>query len=194
MLRTAEQLTAVSRRLTAEHGLSGFTIDQLCEEVGIARRTFFNYFPAKEDAVIGADAEGEMERFTEEFLAKGSRGWNAVLDDLVEMISAQLEQSAIDPASHALLHAAIEREPKLLSRFLGAGRERERQAVELIQSRESVDSTDPRPEAVVSILTAILRTTGERYLDPDNTRTFGEILAGALDATRTVLQPRKAHA
>ncbi len=37
----------------AHYGLNGFTIEQLCEDVGVSRRTFFNYFPSKEDAIIG---------------------------------------------------------------------------------------------------------------------------------------------
>jgi AcrR family transcriptional regulator len=195
-LRTAEQLTSTSRRLTAEHGLNGFTVEQLCEEVGISRRTFFNYFPSKDDAVIGAEQGEDLERFAAAFLERGSRGWAAVMDDLIEIIAAQVERADINPESHAQLVAAIEREPKLLPRFLGAGRERERQVIELIAAREGVEPTDPRPEAVATVLATVLRTTGERYLDPTNTQPFASILESALSAVRTVMndQPRKAHA
>src|SRR3954471_703362 len=41
MADTAERMMAVARRLTAERGLSGFTIDELCADVGVSRRTFF---------------------------------------------------------------------------------------------------------------------------------------------------------
>jgi AcrR family transcriptional regulator len=197
MLRTAEQLTTVSRRLTAERGLSGFTVEELCEEVGISRRTFFNYFPSKEDAVIGGEQDEDLEHFAAEFLARGSRGWGAVIDDLLDLVIAQFERADINPESHAQLVAAIEREPKLLSRFLGAGRQRERQVAELIAERESVPATDPNAAAVVSLLATILRSGGEQYLDPTNTQTFGDILEHSLDAIRVVItQPttRKAHA
>ena len=36
-----------------EHGLDGFTMEQLAERVGVSRRTLFYYFPAKDDAVLG---------------------------------------------------------------------------------------------------------------------------------------------
>ena len=197
MVRTAEQLTSVSRRLTAEHGLNGFTVEQLCDEVGISRRTFFNYFPTKEDAVIGAVHGEEFERFATEFLKRGSRGWSVVIDDLIELVTIQFERTDLSPESHAQLVAAIEREPKLLARFIGAGRERERQAIEMIAAREGADLDDPRAEAIVGILSTLLRTTGERYLDPTNTHNFSTILDAALNAVRTVLthtEPRKAHA
>ena len=197
MVRTAEQLTVVSRRLTASHGLNGFTVEQLCDEVGISRRTFFNYFPSKEEAVIGAVHGEDVERFATEFLDRGSRGWSVVIDDLIELVKVQFDRTDLSPESHAQLIAAIDREPKLLTRFLGAGRERERQAIEMIAAREGVGLDDPRAEAIVGILSALLRTAGERYLDPKNTQPFGVILDTALDAVRTVLTPtqsRKAHA
>ncbi|MDD0857104.1 TetR family transcriptional regulator [Arthrobacter alpinus] len=50
---TRSAITARARALTAQDGLNGFTIEQLCEDVGVSRRTFFNYFPSKEDAIIG---------------------------------------------------------------------------------------------------------------------------------------------
>src|ERR1700712_2523037 len=51
--RTREQLISAARRLTATHGLSGFTVQELSDQVGVSRRTFFNYFASKEDAVLG---------------------------------------------------------------------------------------------------------------------------------------------
>lgn len=50
---TRRSLTSLARRLTAERGLNGFTLEELCAEVGVSRRTFFNYFPAKEAAIVG---------------------------------------------------------------------------------------------------------------------------------------------
>ncbi|ACQ78532.1 transcriptional regulator, TetR family [Beutenbergia cavernae DSM 12333] len=37
--------------LASERGLDGFTIDELAEATGLARRTFFNHFTSKEEAV-----------------------------------------------------------------------------------------------------------------------------------------------
>ena len=50
---TAQGLKDAARRLIIANGLTGFTIEELCEEVGVSRRTFFNYFPSKESAIIG---------------------------------------------------------------------------------------------------------------------------------------------
>jgi AcrR family transcriptional regulator len=47
--RTAISTAALS--LARAHGPGGFTVDQLAEEAGISRRTFFNYFPSIEAAL-----------------------------------------------------------------------------------------------------------------------------------------------
>ncbi len=52
--RAAAQLeiarTAI--RLIAEHGFDGVTVESIAEHAGISARTFYRYFPAKEDVVV----------------------------------------------------------------------------------------------------------------------------------------------
>lgn len=42
--------------LTLDAGLAAVTVDAIVERAGVSRRTFFNYFPGKEDAVLGMRA------------------------------------------------------------------------------------------------------------------------------------------
>ena len=108
MRKTASSLTSVSRRLTAERGLAGFTIEEVCDAVDVSRRTFFNYFASKEDAVIGANPDEEFRRFTEEFLATGAGGWPEVLNDLIALTVEHIESEDMDPREHTDLMAALE--------------------------------------------------------------------------------------
>lgn len=164
MAATAARLTTVSRRLTAAQGLNGFTIEEVCDEVGVSRRTFFNYFPSKEDAVLGIDESEEGARLAEEFLQFGSRGWTAVLDDLVDIAAAHAEQIGFGLAEHADFHAALEREPKLLIRFMGLNRERDQMLVGLIAQREGAPADDPRARACVDLFGIAIKTTMTRVL------------------------------
>ena len=36
-----------------DHGMRGTTVEEITQEAGVSPRTFFNYFPSKEDAVLG---------------------------------------------------------------------------------------------------------------------------------------------
>ena len=188
-LATAAHLTARCRELTAERGLNGFTIEEVCSEVGVSRRTFFNYFPSKEDAVLGVNPDDELERFARDFMDRGTRGWNAVLDDFLELVVANFESAGVDAAGHAQLIAAIDREPKLLVRAMGLNRERERQAAELVAAREGVPVTDARAQASVNLISTLLKITAEQFLAPDNLRQFSDLLNDHLTAMRTVLAP-----
>jgi AcrR family transcriptional regulator len=197
MVETASRLTAISRRLTAQHGLGGFTIEELCDEVGVSRRTFFNYFPTKEDAVIGADPETESQVFAEQFLAKGSRGWPVVVDDLLELAIQHFGALEGTAREHADFFAALDREPRLLKRFIGMTIERERQVAAIVAEREGVPSDDPRAQAVVYILFGLLRSVGDRLHGLAAPSDLTSILTESLAAARIVMAAptpdRKAH-
>lgn len=40
--------------LALEHGWTATTVDKIAAQAGVSKRTFFNYFPSKEDAILGA--------------------------------------------------------------------------------------------------------------------------------------------
>jgi AcrR family transcriptional regulator len=191
---TASRLTALCRTLAAERGLNGFTIEEVCSEVGVSRRTFFNYFPSKEDAVFGIDEADELKLFSEEFLGRGSRGWGAVVDDLVGFAVKYADATGHDLAEHMQFMAILEREPRLLARFIGIGREREASLVELVALREGVSPADPLARASIQIVSAVMRSTADRLSDPRVAENFGAALLESLTALRAVLAPGKAHA
>jgi AcrR family transcriptional regulator len=196
MVETASRLTSISRRLTAERGLGGFTIEELCDEVGVSRRTFFNYFRTKEDAVIGADPEAESQILADQFRARGSRGWPVVVDDLLELAIQHFGAMEGTAREHADFFAALDREPRLLKRFVGMNIERERQVIALVAEREGVEIDDLRAQAAVYILFGLLRTAGDRLHAFTGPSDLASLLTESLAAARTVLAaptPRKAH-
>ena len=188
---TASRLTTLARRLTAERGLSGFTIEELCDEVGVSRRTFFNYFPSKEEAVIGVDGSEQAERFAQDFLDLGSRGWPAVVDDLILIAVQHVRETEHSIAEHAEFITAVSREPKLLARFMSVTREREQQLGELVATREGVATDDPRARAAVQVIATVLRSAGERILDPRFGSDFAAAITDSLAALREVLTTTK---
>src|SRR5579872_6233243 len=58
-LATRRQLRAAALHLVAEHGLANVTVEDIAEAADVSPRTFFNYFPSKEAALIG---ESDPER------------------------------------------------------------------------------------------------------------------------------------
>lgn len=189
MAETRAQLTLAARRLTTAHGLSGFTIEELCEQVGVSRRTFFNYFHSKEDAIIGHSDDTLQPNVVEAFLAGGDREGEIgprLLDDLAGLAIAEINRIGISPDEAAEFIAAVDKEPQLLRRLLQSGAERERFLTALIEEREGLPAGDRRAEAAVLIFTALVRSSCERFFIPGNTAPFDSLLYEALGAARAV--------
>lgn len=51
-LQTADAIHVAAVTLVLRDGLAGATVDAIADRAGVSRRTLFNYFPTKEDAVL----------------------------------------------------------------------------------------------------------------------------------------------
>ena len=63
-------------------------MEQLAEQVGVSRRTLFNYFPGKDDAILGGPPVLGEEQL-DEFSAGGPTG--NLVDDLAAVVFAILD-------------------------------------------------------------------------------------------------------
>ena len=52
---TREALHRAALRLYVEYGSEAVTVSEICDAAGVSRRTFFNYFESKDDAVLDWD-------------------------------------------------------------------------------------------------------------------------------------------
>lgn len=191
--RTRRELTRQARRLTMERGLSGFTVEELCELVGISRRTFFNYFHAKDDAVVGHRDDTFDEQALTDFVnarPSGCRGISPTLmDDLVALAIASIpfdDESADDEPDPDLI---IQREPQLLPKFIREGVELERMLTGVVAVREGLDPADPVAGMAVQLIGTIVRRAAALYFSPDNTAQFSALLLESLAAARAVFTP-----
>ncbi|KYH45067.1 TetR/AcrR family transcriptional regulator [Branchiibius sp. NY16-3462-2] len=83
--KTALRITFCAQRLAVEQGYEHFTLEELAEQAGVSRRTLFNYFPGKLDAVLGAPP-GLPQDAVDTFLAGGPQG--DLMGDLGELVCA----------------------------------------------------------------------------------------------------------
>ena len=54
---TAQALAQAAFDLAREHGVDGFTIDDVAARAGYSRRTFANYYAGKEEAIVAVASE-----------------------------------------------------------------------------------------------------------------------------------------
>ena len=168
--RTRFDLTAAARRMTAEHGLSGFTLEELCASVGISRRTFFNHFASKEDVVVGVALDDDDEAL--DAYASSPRdprlpALATVFDDLGALVVERVENVGLTRGQAADFKAALDREPRLFGAMMRQGDEQRRRVVAAVASHEELDEGDPRIDVAVTLLTGLVQRAFERFFSAD---------------------------
>ena len=184
-LQTEHRITVCAQRLTDELGLDGFTMDELAAAADVSRRTLFNYFPGKIDAVLGNPPDLSP-AVVATFVGGGPHGH--VVDDLGELTATFLD-------SKVLTHQEMERARRIVTtnpRLIMAVHERFEQLtgalVDVILAREGTDFGADRARLLIRLLVAILdgcMTAAAEGRDPDVP--LAEIFTETLRTARDLL-------
>ncbi len=180
---TALRISRCAQRLTEERGLDGFTMDDLAEEAGVSRRTLFNYFAGKVDAVLGP-APVFDESSCALFVSGGPTG--RLVDDC-----AVLAHDVLAAPDLALDREDLERGQRLMvatPRLLLTVHERFEQVTaslgDLVTQRAGVDLDQASVRLLVRLFATVLEASLAAYLAGDDrplTEIFDETLRNARD-------------
>ncbi len=149
-------------RLVREHGFTEVTVEMISSEAGVSPRTFFNYFPTKEAAVV--HGPGELsEELVGEFVAAGPGTPKDVLVDLARMLVRQLDEEA--PARQELhdIFALSHEHPALLAVLLAQFEAFERSVAVVAAQRLDDEAGDEMPSLVAAVVVAALRQGMDRW-------------------------------
>ena len=114
-----ESLVEAADRLFAEHGFEATTVDDIAEEAGVSRRTFFRYFPAKE-AIAFPNVDARLALF-QELLSKSletSSPFEAVRESIFEVGKLMMAMRGLEFERQRVIEAS----PTLLAAELGVYR------------------------------------------------------------------------
>jgi AcrR family transcriptional regulator len=184
---TRAAITAVARKLTVERGLNGYTVEEVCELAAISRRTFFNYFPTKEDAILGHVDDEIPQDVIEVFIAGGASSASGeisptLLQDLIGLSLKLSENMAASEEETRQLIGVIKKEPQLMLRIIGATEEREAQFARDVARREGVSPDHPVVQMAVALLGTIARKSSMAYFSDGNTRSYPDLLLENISA------------
>lgn len=96
--RTREALLGALRSSVSAHGVEALTVEDITEEAGVSRRTFFNYFPSIE-AALAEGTSAPLGAVAEAFLARPAD------EDQVTAIMRALEAAPLGRDMLTWMHA-----------------------------------------------------------------------------------------
>lgn len=176
------QLIAVARRLVLARGLDQVTVGEMCEEVGVSERTFFNYFGTKEDAVLGLGVDADVLSSQEIAAFVAGQPSGDLLRDGAHLVARILQRAESGLGERRAFFELVQREPKLLVRHVGWVELQRSRLVEMIAAREERLPTGVEPAITSAVLIALLHAMGTRWLESDRSATIEdclpEVLAG----------------
>ncbi|MEV0620026.1 TetR family transcriptional regulator [Nonomuraea sp. NPDC050404] len=160
-LETRAALEHAALTLVAERGLAGVTVEDIAEAVDVSSRTFFNYFPAKEDALVGSGSASATD-LREKLEAVPARV--PVLEALRLMSRAEAERVQEQREQWLLRLKVFEQNPSLFPRLVASGTETERVVMTAVARRAGVEpGTSGYPELATAAAMAAFRVAMMRW-------------------------------
>ena len=138
-LATRNAIQRAVLALALERGFDGVTVEEISHVAGVSPRTFFNYFPTKEAAVIGDVPEMPDEEAIERFVAAGPE--QPMLEGIRDLLLSTVDQEPNpDGADIETLRRKLLREhPHLFSLRMASMKQLELELVSVMERRLTRD-------------------------------------------------------
>jgi AcrR family transcriptional regulator len=184
MRRLAQtELTTVAQDLFLEHGYEETTVDQIAAAAGMSKRTFFRYFPSKDDLVIGKyDLFGDRMADALDSRPADEPVWDSlrrVFDITLDYVQDDRQRARNDA-----MDRIVQSTPQLTARYLEKLQRVQALLIGRVAARLdlSTSSTDPRPAAIVGAAFACMQAARASWLGSDQAAPFEKYLDNAMSA------------
>jgi len=184
---TRRALRSAALRLAAERGLKGVTIEQIAEAADVSVRTFFNYFPSKEAAVVGWDPE----RLAEMRAGLAGRPLNELPLDTLRAVLLDLAMQLAEERDESIVRMQLVNDyPALLPDQLAAYAKFERLLRDAIGERTGTNpERDFYPALVAAAAVASFRVAAARWRESPPTASLPALVDEAFTLLAAGLRP-----
>ncbi len=182
---TEHRISLCARLLACDKGLDGFTMDDLANAAGVARRTLFNHFSGKDAAVLGNPPAPDP-ALVEEFRAGGPHG--RLVDDVAALVEALLEAKGLEREDAARVQELLAAEPRLYTSARDRFETLTSDFTALLAEREGSGHDPTRARVLVRVMGALFDLALADWVaqpDRDLVDVFDELLRTAREVFTT---------
>ncbi|MGN6325839.1 TetR/AcrR family transcriptional regulator [Pseudolysinimonas sp.] len=140
-IATRRAILLAALQLVSEKGLESTTVDEISRLADVSPRTFFNYFPSKEDALAGEAPQMPSDAAVERFIA--ARG--PLIADLGHLFDATVDDVAHDVEMIAARKEVFQRYPHITALRMEHFRHFEADLLEVVERRLTAEHPE-QPE------------------------------------------------
>lgn len=176
---TRSALVAAANQLFHEKGFEATTVDELCEVVEVSRRTFFRYFPSKEEVVFPHRAE-RLQRFLA-FLEDAPEHESPF--DTLRQVAKVFAVEYMENRAHAIAQQQlIQSSPSLQALESAIDREWEvAMARVFVQRSGSGAAAELRAWVLAGATVGVIRATMRHWFDANGEEDLAKLGLDALD-------------
>jgi AcrR family transcriptional regulator len=136
-IATKRAIEHAAIKLVALNGLEHLTVDEIVHSADVSPRTFFNYFPSKEAALIGDTPTLAQSDRVEAFLTAGRS--ESIFSGLRDLLTEAAEFTAIDLEISQLRRSVLKNYPELFAMRMATMRQFEDELSGVIARRLAAD-------------------------------------------------------
>lgn len=134
-IQTEREIQVAALRMALRNGYETVTTEMIAAEAGVSVRTFFNYYPNKEAAIVGRRSE-----FSDNTLAWFQAASGPLVEDLFEALRQLLEDKQPNRETTRMIDALLSHTPELVSAFHASLQILKEQMTDLAVSRLDEDA------------------------------------------------------
>lgn len=180
-----EDIHSAALKIAEAEGLTATTIDRITHDANISRRTFFNYFPTKEAAILGVRTATVSESVLEQFNASKADKFTRVVILLAEVYrSTRAEPTAIKRRKDI-----FSKYPQLIVAFLQMNKDVVALVEPFIQQLFATKTESGADEARILVATANAILVSEYTKNPTNSSaSTDEFITSAITTFRKAMK------
>jgi len=156
---TRRALHDAALRLALEDGLEHLTVEDISAAANVSVRTFFNYFPGKEQAILGEDTFQADEGQAIAIMSEAAD----VLDGLRGVAMVLAAGTAPHREQILMRWQLTERYPALLTQMFARFEESNKVLASAVAARTGAAPDDAYPQLMAAVASAAMRTAVRRW-------------------------------